>query len=191
MKKVVMIVLASALMGAAAGSAFAANSLSAGSTALTFGFGDSVLNHVATPTSADQNNPIVEIGGRYFFTQDLAITAGLGFQLNNGDLDGTYISFNAGVRKYLKTDDFAPFVGGQFSYITYDASLPAANGGKFVDFTAYEIDGLFGAEYFLGKQFSIEGTIGIGIGHAHDDLRDLDTDYIGTRNLGVRANYYF
>ncbi len=192
MKKIIMVVMAAAVMtGMGYGSAFGANSLSSGSMALSFGFGDSVLRHVATPTSDTQVNPLVDISGRFFFADDLAITAGLGFQINSGDLDGTFLSFNVGMRKYLKTDDFAPFIGGQFSYITYDASRPDAAGGKFVDFSGYEFDGLVGAEYFLGKQFSIEGSVGIGIGHANDDIAHEDTNFIGTRNLGVSANYYF
>ncbi len=191
MKKLSIIAAAILMIGALTNSAFGANSLSAGSTALTFGFGDSILRHVATPTADVQVNPLVDIGGRYFIANDLAITAGIGFQMNSGDLDGTFLSINAGIRKYLKTDDFAPFVGGQFSYVTYDASKPEAAGGKFVDFTGYEFDGLLGAEYFLGKQFSIEGSIGIGVGHATDDIQHGDTNFVGTRNLGVSANFYF
>ena len=188
MKKIAIIAVVTVMMAGLAGSAFAANSLNAGSKALSIGFGDSVLNHVASPTDQNQNNPIVDISGRIFAAKDLAITAGLGFQMNSGDLEGTYLSFNFGIRKYFKTDDFAPFVGAQLSYITYDAELPA---GEHVDFSAIEVAGLVGAEYFLGKQFSIEGSIGLAIGKAEDDFNNHDTTYIGTKNLGVRANFYF
>lgn len=191
MKKMAMIAVAVVVVMGMAGSAFAANSLNAGAKAISIGFGDSVLNHVASPTDQDQNSPVVDISGRFFAAKDLAITAGFGFQMNSGDLEGTYLSFNAGIRKYLKTDDFAPFVGGQLSYITYDAELPAAQGGEYVDFSAFELSAMVGAEYFLGKQFSIEGSIGAAIGKAEDDRRNLDTTYIGTRNFGIRANFYF
>jgi hypothetical protein len=178
------------MAAALAGNAFAANSLASGAKALTIGFGDSVLNNVANPTDQNQNNPIVDIGGKFFIAKDMAITAGIGFQMNTGDLEGTYLSFNAGIRKYLKTDDFAPFVGGQFSYITYDAKVdPGAV--KVADFSAFELTAMFGAEYFLGKQFSIEGSVGAGIGKATDDIVHKDTTYIGTRNFGVKANFYF
>ncbi|MEK6743154.1 MAG: outer membrane beta-barrel protein [Nitrospirota bacterium] len=191
MKKTMIIAVAVMMVAALSGSAFAANSLASGSKALTIGFGDSVLNNVANPTDQNQNNPIVDIGGKFFVGKDMAITAGVGFQMNTGDLEGTYLSFNVGARKYLKTDDFAPFVGGQLSYITYDAELPAAQGGKYVDFSAIEFSAMVGAEYFVGKQFSIEGSIGLAIGKAEDDQNNLDTTYIGTKNLGVRANFYF
>jgi hypothetical protein len=188
MKKIAIVAVVVVMMAGLAGSAFAANSLAQGSKALSIGFGDSALNNVANPTDAQPRNPIVDISGRYFISKDTAITGGLGFQMNSGDLDGTYLSFNAGFRKYLKTDDFAPFVGGQFSYITYDADI---NGVKIADYTAYEFSGLFGAEYFLSKAFSIEGSIGLALGHGKNDQTNEDTTYFGTRNFGVRANFYF
>ena len=191
MKRIANMAVVVLMLAALSGSAFAANSLVSGSKALSIGFGDSVLNNVANPTDQNQNNPIVDIGGKLFVAKDLAITAGIGFQMNSGDLEGTYLAFNAGIRKYLKTDDFAPFVGGQFSYITYDAELPAAQGGKYVDFSAFELSAMVGAEYFIGKQFSVEGSIGLAIGKAEDDQSNLDTTYIGTKNLGVKANFYF
>jgi hypothetical protein len=191
MKKIAILAVAMVMMAGLAGSAFAANSLAQGSKALSIGFGDSVLNHVASPTDQNQNNPIVDVSAKFVIAKDMAITAGLGFQMNTGDLEGTYLSFNVGMRKYFKTDDFAPFVGAQLSYITYDAELPPANGGQYVDFSAWDVAGVVGAEYFFSKQFSIEGSVGLAIGTAEDNQSNLDTTYIGTRNMGVRANFYF
>lgn len=188
MKKLIVVAVAVVMMMGLAGGAFAANSLSAGSKAISIGFGDSALNNVANPTDTQPRNPIVDISGRLFVSKDTAVTGGIGLQMNSGDLDGTYLSFNAGIRKYLKTDDFAPFVGAQFSYITYDAKL---NDVKIADYTAYEVAGLFGAEYFLSKAFSIEGSVGVAFGHGKNDQTNEDTTYIGTRNFGVRANFYF
>ncbi len=168
------------------GRVHAANSLEQGAVGVSIGFGDSVLNNVANPTDAQPRNPIVDISGRYFLQNDLALTAGFGFQVNGGDLDGTYLSFNVGVRKYLKVNDFAPFVGGQFSYITYDAKNTTV---KYVDYTAYEFAGLAGAEYFFTKEFSVEGDVGVAFGHASN--LGTSTTYMGTRNFGVKANFYF
>jgi hypothetical protein len=190
MKKTAIIAVVVLMIAALSGSALAANSLASGSKALSIGFGDSVLNHVASPTDQNQNSPIVDIGGKFFVAKDMAITAGIGFQMNTGDLEGTYLAFNAGIRKYLRTDDFAPFVGGQFSYITYDAKVDPGP-VKIADFSAMEIAALVGAEYFVGKQFSIEGSIGVGIGKAEDSILNKDTTYLGTKNLGVKANFYF
>jgi hypothetical protein len=193
MKKFTIAAAAVVTLMGLAGSAMAANSLAQGSTAVSIGFGDSALNNVANPTDAQPRNPIVDISGRYFLTKDMALTGGLGFQMNSGDLDGTYLSFNAGIRRYFKTDDFAPFVGAQLSYITYDAEQKNAAGVSvtYADYSAFEVAGLFGAEYFFSKSFSIEGTIGVAIGSGKDDVSGNDTTYIGTRNMGVRANFYF
>ena len=186
MKKISFIAAAVIMFAALCGSAFGANSLGSGSKALSIGFGDSSLTRYATPNQEVPNNPIVDIGGRFFTSPDLAITAGLGLQMTSGDLDGSYLSFNVGIRKYLKTDDFAPFIGGRFAYLSYDASLGSS---KFIDFTAWEFDGLVGAEYFLAKQFSIEGSVGLGIGHLSDNLNNRDSNFFGTRNYGVSANF--
>jgi hypothetical protein len=50
---------------------------------------------------------------------------------------------------------------------------------------------MFGAEYFIGKQFSLEGSVGLGFGQSRDRLTDADDTYFGTRTVGVRANFYF
>jgi len=196
MKKIMIIAVAVLMLASLTGSALAANSLASGSKAISIGFGDSVLNHVASPTDQNQNTPPVDISGRFFVAKDMAITAGFGFQMNSGDVEGTYIGFNVGIRKYLKTDDFAPFVGGQFSYMTYDAKLDVPGAGKYADFSAFELAAMVGAEYFLGKQFSIEGSIGVAIGQMETDFingarQNADTTYLGTKNLGVKANFYF
>jgi hypothetical protein len=193
MKKIAVLAVVMIMAAGLAGSAYAANSLNAGAKALSIGFGDSALNNVANPTDAQPRNPIVDISGRLFISKDTAITGGFGFQLNSGDVDGTYLSLNAGIRKYLKTDDFAPFVGGQFSYITYDAEAKNAAGVSrtYADYSAWEFAGILGAEYFLSKAFSIEGSIGVALGSGKDSVSHNDTTYLGTRNMGVRANFYF
>lgn len=191
MKTRIVIVLVCFAVAIMAGSAFAANSLNSGAVAISIGVGDSALNNVANPTDSQPRNPIVDISMRYLTAKDMALTGGLGFQMNSGDLEGTYLSFNVGLRKYLRSDDFAPFVAGQFSYITYDAELPPAAGGSYADYSAFEFAGLFGAEYFFGKNFSVEGSIGIALGKAEDNLTNRDTTYIGTKNLGLKANFYF
>jgi len=178
------------MLCAAGSTALAANSLQPGSMGLSIGVGDSALNHVAEPTGRDQQNPVVDISGRYFLDSDVALTAGLGFQVNTGSLDGTYWSFNMGVRKYLKIQDFAPFVGGQFSYISYNASLPAPV-GTYADYKAYEFDGIVGFEYFFANQVSIEGSVGLAFGHGKNDVSNASTTYLGTRVFGIQANFYF
>jgi len=193
MKRFVIIALGAAMIfSVGIGSVSAENSLNSGSMAIGIGFGDSVLNHAISPTDAQAQNPPVDISGRFFVTKDVAITAGFGFQTNSGDVSGTYFGFNFGGRKYLKTNDFAPFVGAQFTYWTIDAKTKNPD-NKYIDSSLFELTAMVGAEYFLGKQFSIEGSIGAGVGKASAKIagKTYDSDYIGTRNFGVRANYYF
>ncbi len=183
MKKFAIIILALiAVSGFGAGSAFAAaNSLRAGSLGFNVGFGDSVLG----------NNGVVTITGKYFITNDLAIVGGVGSQYSSGDLDKDFTSVSAGARKYLRNDDFAPFIEGKFTY-AHEKNTVTDN----IDRTALDLSFIFGGEYFLHKQFSIEAGVGLGFGTAEikqpaTAATSQDYTYFGTRTVGVSANFYF
>jgi hypothetical protein len=190
MKKIAIVAVVMVMMAGLAGSAFAANSLAQGSKGISVGMGDSVFGHPNFPLgdAAATQNPVVDISGRFFVAKDLALTLGAGLQLNTSDVEGTYLSLSFGARKYLSTNDFAPFVGGQLSYISWDGKTDA---GKFADASVFDLAAFFGAEYFFAKNFSVEGAIGIGLGQANDDITNTDTTYFGTRTMGVHANFYF
>lgn len=184
MKKFVFIILALVVItGLGTGSAFAAaNSLRAGTLGFNVGFGDSVLG----------NNGVMTISGKYFITNDLAIVGGVGSQYSSGDLDKDFTSVSAGARKYFNTDDFAPFIEGKFTYAHEKNTLPGNN----FDQTALDLSFIFGGEYFLHKQFSIEAGVGLGFGTAEIKPAtgagaSQDYTYFGTRTVGVSANFYF
>jgi hypothetical protein len=184
MKKVVLIVAAAAvIMGLGIGSASAAsgsNSLKSGTVGFNVGFGDSVFGNVG----------VVTISGKYFFQDNFAIVAGVGVQESSGDLDAKFFSLSGGARYYLRTDDFSPFVEGKFSYEDENIDIT----GVRTDQTALDFAAVVGAEYFLHKQFSIEGAVGLGFGTItvkNPGLPDQDVTYFGTRTVGVSANFYF
>jgi len=120
----------------------------------------------------------------------MAILGGFGLRIAGGDAKGTDIGFIAGVRKYLKTDDFAPFVGGRFDYTSTNDSNTKNMG----------IVAEAGAEYFLAKQFSLEGRVGFG--YTSQEVKTTSTafpftstttkaTYIGTGTAAISANFYF
>ncbi len=191
MKKLVIMALALAMVSVmGVGSASAVNSLQQGNVSVGVGMGDSIFSHKAVPEANGIVNDVVDIDARYLVTKDIAIVGGFGLQIDGGDADATYFSFTGGVRKYLKTDDFAPFVGGQLTY----AAVTAKEGNpsvKTVDLSVIDLSAMVGAEYFVGKQFSLEGSIGLGFGQSRNKLTDEDDTYFGTRTVGVRANFYF
>ncbi len=191
MKKLVIIALALAMVSVmGVGNASAVNSLQQGNVSVGVGMGDSIFSHKAVPASNGIVNDVVDIDARYLVTKDIAIVGAFGLQVDGGDADATYFSFTGGVRKYLKTDDFAPFVGGQLTY----AAVTAKEGNpsvKTVDLSIIDLSAMIGAEYFVGKQFSLEGSVGLGFGQARNKLTDEDDTYFGTRTVGVRANFYF
>ena len=193
MKKIAIVAVAVLMVVMLSGSAFAANSLSQGSKGISVGMGDSIWGHGVIVQDAGINsftqNPIIDIGGRYFASNGLALNGSVGLQLNSGDAEGTYLSFSVGLRKYLSQNDFAPFVGGQLTYITADTENAA--GATVTDLSIFDLAGYFGAEYFFSKSFSVDGAIGIGLGQWEDDVANTDGTYLGTRTVGVHANFYF
>jgi len=123
------------------------------------------------------------IEGRYFLTNDLAVLAGFGFGSKGGYGGGTDIGVGGGVRKYLKMDTLSPFVGGTISYSKTQSG----------DYKKTEVLGLAGAEYFLHKQVSIEGSVGLGYSEKKTKVDDMPkrTTNLGTSRMGVSLNFYF
>jgi hypothetical protein len=181
MKRIIVIAMAFVL-AAGIGSAFAAGGPQAGTMGISVGMGDSVFGHRVLPGGGVIND-VVDITGKYFMAQDMAVTAGFGLQVDGGDADATYISFSVGARKYLKTADFAPFFGGRFTFAKVEDDVAGT------DVDLLDLEAHFGAEYFFSNQFSMEGAVGFGIGQL--SFGNADDTYFGTRTLGVKASFYF
>src|SRR5512145_3262082 len=93
--------------------ALSAGSAFAGPTAGSIGL-NADLVYSGTPLGTPTN---FLVKGKYVITQDMAILAGLGLQMvDNGaatNATSTNLGLMGGIRKYMKTDDFAPFFGGK------------------------------------------------------------------------------
>lgn len=172
MKKIAL-VGTTLVLALAAGSAMAANSLNAGTLGLNI--------PVITSTPGVTTVPSPLISGKYFVAKDLAVLGGFGF--NSGGPSGnstTTLSLLAGVRKYMKVDDFAPFVGGAFEYSS-TSGTPSSN--------SMSLAAEAGAEYFLAKQFSVEGKVGFG--YLSLDNGVTKSSYFGTSTANLSVNFYF
>lgn len=181
MKKIALAgaTLAIAMMSA---SALAANSLVAGAMGVNIAMPDSGVTANTNGTSGD-----FVISGKYFMARDMALIAGFGLGINGSDAKGTDIGFIAGARKYLKTDDFAPFIGARFTYGSLgDSATTKVN--------VMGILGEAGAEYFVSRQFSVEGRVGFGyqsVERTPAGGATTKATRIGTESLGVSVNFYF
>jgi len=181
MKRLMVIVLAAVMIvGIGFGTASAANSLKQGSAGINVDVDDSFV-----------------VSGKYFIMKDLAVLAGFGLGVKGADADGTDVGIVAGVRKYLTMDDFAPFVGGFLAYASTEDG----------DRKDLGVMGEFGAEYFLHKQFSIEGSVGFGYTQQETKTPGSTTvvagvpvttgggtfkeTNIGTQRFGFSLNFYF
>jgi hypothetical protein len=183
-----------ALVGATLALALAAGSASAA------GKGDAAPSHGAFGLSVGVGNTInpgdFVVGGRYFITKDMAVLAGFGLQLNDSGATANAKSTNFGLlggfRKYLKTDDLAPFVGGQLSYASTRQNSAA---GAAMDVSSFGLYGEVGAEYFLSKNFSFEGSVLLG--YSSNDYKpaaggtSTKQTSFGTSRGNLSANFYF
>jgi hypothetical protein len=174
MKKVVFAALVVAMgMGIGTGSAFAdGNSLAAGSKSLGITVHDEIMI-------------------KYKLGLDKGLALLLGFGLRNSDentpagSEGTELQLEAGIRKYLKIGDLAPFAEGGLQIVS--------NSGGTTDRTGFQIFAGAGAEYFFHKQFSIEGSAGVGL--SLDSYKTAGTTTssttLSTQRLGMGLNFYF
>jgi hypothetical protein len=181
MKKFVLVALAAALfLGIGIQNASADNSLKQGALSLGIAVAAPISNPVTASSSAI---PVVQ--GKYMLTKDLGLLAGLGFAAKGGDLDGTDLEMYVGARKYLKVADVAPFAGAKIAYDSRD------DGATEVSFFTVAVE--LGAEAFLLKQFSIEGSVGFGYvtGDSKTAGVKRDGSSFGTTSAGVSVNYYF
>ncbi len=124
------------------------------------------------------------LSGRYFVMNDLAVLAKFGVGAKGGDAEGTDIAVGAGVRKYLKTADFAPFVGGELFYERTDDGA----------YKEWDVFAELGAEYFLHKQFSVEGTVAFGYQSIETETGPGTTfkeTTFATHRFGIGFNLYF
>lgn len=173
MKKIISAGTTLALL-VAAGSAFAENSLNAGTLGLN--------------VAVSSGGPLLPFGapqmitGKDFIAKDMAVLAGFGMNNTSGTGGGTAWGIMGGIRKYLKTEDFAPFVGGRLSY---------GNDGASSATTALGIGVEAGAEYFLAKHFSLEGAVGFGININTPPSPAASVTNLGTTSAGLSANFYF
>jgi hypothetical protein len=190
MKKLAVVILTLVLAAAIwPGNAVAANSLKQG----PLGFNVDINNNSFGLNSDVDNNFVLT--GKFFVLNDLAVLAGFGMGIRGADAKGVDLGITAGARKYLKVDDFAPFIGGAFFYST-------TQDGDAKDFSLL---GEAGVEYFMHKQFSIEGKVGFGYTSRETTTKTTTaqggflvqtttttrvTD-LGTERLGLSFNFYF
>ena len=192
MKKMTLVVSTLALaMAAGSASAATASSASNGPSAGNFG-----LNVDLTKPTTQFGTPAdFLINGRYFITKDMAILAGFGLQMVDSGATtsskSTNIGLMGGFRKYLKTDDLAPFVGGKLQYL----GTRAGTGATAADVTDLSILAEIGAEYYLAKQFSLEGSVGAG--YASQESKAVvgggssKMTGFGSVTYNLSANFYF
>ncbi len=179
--KIINLAVTSIILALTTGTALAAP------TAEKFGLNIDLSNST-TPAGTPS---VFMVKGKYMMKKDMAVLAGFGFAMvDTGfptDSKHTDIGFMFGIRQYLKTEEFSPFLGGKFQYqSTRQGASDVTDLGLLVE---------AGAEYFLGKQFSLEGSVGGG--YIAKEIKPaaggatVKGSAIGTMSYNLSANYYF
>lgn len=152
---------------------------------------DNAMNAGTFGLSVDTlNSQLGMIQGKYFMSSNLAVVGGFGLA-SYGNGGGTTWTIMGGVRNYMSTGDFSPFIEGVASY-------QSANSGNM---TAWALVANGGGEYFFNKHFSVEGKVGLGyasqtvsttvfIGGIPYTVNTTSTVF-GTRTAALGANFYF
>lgn len=188
MKKIIW-AFATSMLTLTTGSALAAGTSSATPGMGTFGLN---IGFTRATSLANPNTPAdFMINGKYFIAKDTAVLAGIGLNIVDSgaaaNSKSTDIGFLGGIRKYLKTDELAPFLGGRLQYLS---TRQGAN-----DVSDFSIGLEAGAEYYFGKQFSLEGSVGFGYASAEFQPvaggPSTKATAFGTTSFNMSANFYF
>jgi hypothetical protein len=96
-----------------------------------------------------------ELGAVYHFAPDMSVTGGLGVDTQK---DNSKFSFNAGIRRVVfKEDNLNFFMGGTAGLVNFEDNDDKKSG--------FELNALFGAEFFFhgldSLAFTFEGGVGI------------------------------
>lgn len=176
------------VMGALIATVASANVIAAGNNLSMGTFGLNVSTQ-APGAGLGQGNPNFLMTGKYVLQSDMALLMGFGFGSNSAtppapaaSTSSTDISFLIGARKYFSAGDLSPFIGGRFDYIS-------VGGATTVSAVAFAAEA--GAEYFLNKHFSLEGSVGAGYTSADLGAAQGKRSFFGTNNYGLSANFYF
>jgi hypothetical protein len=123
------------------------------------------------------------LSGRFFPADRLAIIAEGGISAISNDDSGADYSIGAGIRKYILVDtNLAPFLGAAITF--FSDYLEATDKNE----DGVEMNVHFGAEYFFGDRFSVEGSMGIAF---ETITTGEDHTRFGTARSALGANFYF
>lgn len=101
------------------------------------------------------NSTLPELAMVYHFAPDLSVAAGMGIDTEK---DKSRFTFNAGIRRIVfKEENMNFYMGGSLGLVNFEDSGDKQSG--------FELNALFGAEFFLpgldSLAFTFEGGVGI------------------------------
>ncbi len=141
---------------------------------------------------------VTSVGFKFMASENLAIRLKAGFSSFTPPVaSGTSSSstsgyeFAGGFEYHMesKGGSVSPYVGLQFGY--GGESLPTPQGGTVNNASEWDVDGVFGGEYFFSSNFSWAGEIGIGYANASTGASGVDSGHgFGTTSATMIATWY-
>ena len=170
MKKIVLVILAAALVSSLA---FAEGAAAAGQIGLQAGV---VFTGTALGNAGD-------VGAKYMITDAIALRAALGLlNISSGGDSTTLFDLGVGFEYHFGgKGGVSPYAGAEISYS--GASVPVGDNPS-----QFGVVGVFGAEYFFSSNFSWAGEGRLGF--IFDDNAGVKTNFIGTLGFASFLTWY-
>ncbi|HUI71196.1 MAG TPA: outer membrane beta-barrel protein [Spirochaetia bacterium] len=145
-----------------------------------------IQGNLSLPFTGTIGSPNGSVGGKYFFTDTIALRAALGFASSSAGGTSTLgYDLAAGFEYHLNgKNGVSPYVGAEMSYSGYSISTGGSTDSDF------GLRGVFGAEYYFSNSFSWGGELGLGLDSAYSALSKTTTTTVGTVAFRTTLTWY-
>lgn len=134
-----------------------------------------LVNRLGVGVKKNTSLDLPELAAVYYSTPDIAIAGGLGIDTQK---DASKFTFNAGVRRLVfKEDNMNFYMGGSLGVVNFETLGKKESG--------FELNALFGGEFFLSGLDSLAFTFEGGVGVLSADNVRFRTIADGPFNAGI------
>lgn len=134
-----------------------------------------LVNRLGVGVKKNTSLDLPELAAVYYSAPDIAIAGGLGIDTQK---DASKFAFNAGVRRLVfKEDNMNFYMGGSLGIVNFETLGKKESG--------FELNALFGGEFFLSGLDSLAFTFEGGVGVLSADSVRFRTIADGPFNAGI------
>ncbi|MEN0059105.1 MAG: organic solvent tolerance protein [Bdellovibrio sp.] len=143
------------------------------------GMAKQLTNRLGVGVKKNTSLDLAELASVYHMTPEVSVAGGLGIDTQK---DASKFSFNAGVRRVVfKEDNMNFYMGGSLGLVNFETS----NGTSSEKESGFELNALFGGEFFFTGLDSLAFTFEGGVGIISADNVRFRTIAEGPFNAGI------